>query len=194
MKVLGLTGGIGMGKSTVVQLLRQRDVPVVDTDELAHELVQPGQPALAEIKAAFGQTIVGEDGQLRREALAEIVFADPEARVRLEAILHPRIRERWLDQVERWRQQGHALGVVVVPLLFETQAETQFEDVVCVACTAATQQRRLRARGWTEEQVRQRLGAQWPSERKMAAAKGVIWTEGGLDVLAAQLDRILSRC
>jgi dephospho-CoA kinase len=194
MKVLGLTGGIGMGKSTVVQLLRQRGVPVVDTDELAHELVRPGQPALAEIVAAFGRNIAGEDGQLRREALADIVFADPEARVRLESILHPRIREHWLTQAEKWRQQDRALGVVVVPLLFETQAEMEFDEVVCVACTAATQQQRLRARGWTEAQIRQRVAAQWSSERKMTAADCVVWTEGGMDVLSAQLDRILSRC
>src|ERR1035441_6505066 len=100
MKVLGLTGGVGMGKSTSAQLLRDRGVRVVDTDDLARQVVEPGQPALAEVLAVFGPEIVGPDGRLRRNELARLVFADPAARRQLEAILHPRIRVLWRAQVE----------------------------------------------------------------------------------------------
>ena len=96
MKVFGLTGGIGMGKSVAAQFLRERGARVVDTDEFARQLVEPGQPALAEIQTVFGNNVVAPNGELRRDQLARIVFADAAARKKLEAILHPRIRERWL--------------------------------------------------------------------------------------------------
>lgn len=190
MKVLGLTGGIGMGKSTSVQLLRARGVPVVDTDDLARQVVEPGQPALTEVLAAFGAQFSGPDGQLRRAELARRVFADPAALRQLEAILHPRIRALWHAQVETWRAAGRPLAVVVIPLLFETKAETELDATICIACSAATQQQRLRARGWSPEQIAQRLQAQWPVERKMARADYVVWTEADLDVHAAQIERL----
>ena len=193
MKVLGLTGGIGMGKSTAARLLAKRGVPIVDTDELARQLVQPGQPALAEVIQAFGPHITGPDGQLRRAELARIVFADPAARKRLEDILHPPIRELWRAQVRAWREEGRSLAVVVIPLLFETGAEAELNATICVACSAATQQERLLARGWPCEQVQQRVQAQLPVEQKMARANYVVWTEAGLDVHAEQIDRILRR-
>jgi dephospho-CoA kinase len=191
MKVFGLTGGVGMGKSTSAQLLQSRGAVVVDTDELARQIVEPGQPALAEVREAFGQDIVGPDGQLQRGKLAGIVFADAAARRRLEAILHPPIRDLWHAQVETWRKEGKPLAVVVIPLLFETQAESEFDTVICVACSAATQHERLRARGWTPEQIEQRRAAQMPIEEKMARSHRVIWTEGDMDVHERQICRIV---
>jgi dephospho-CoA kinase len=191
MKILGLTGGIGMGKSTSAQLFRERHVAVVDTDDLARQVVMPGQPALAEVVAAFGPLVIGPDGCLRREEVARRVFADSSARQQLEKILHPRIRELWRAQMRTWRAEGRPLAVVVIPLLFETKAETELDLTICVACSAATQQERLRARGWTANQINQRLQAQWPTEQKIARADYLIWTEGSLDVHAAQIDRIL---
>jgi dephospho-CoA kinase len=191
MTLLGLTGGIGMGKSAADQLLRDRGVAVVDTDLLAREIVEPGQPALAEVQALFGPELIGPDGRLRRDELARRVFADPAARQQLEAILHPPIRSLWRAQVETWRAEGRPLAIVVIPLLFETKAETGFDATICVACSPATQRRRLLARGWPAEQIKQRIDAQWPAENKMARAEYVIWTEGGLEVHAEQLDRIL---
>lgn len=193
MKVLGLTGGIGMGKSTSAQLLRARGVPVVDTDDLARQIVEPGQPALAEVLAAFGPQFAGPDGQLRRDELARRVFTDPAARRQLEDILHPRIRALWHAQVETWRAEGRPLAVVVIPLLFETKAEVELDATICIACSAATQQQRLRARDWSPEQIEQRLQAQWPVETKMARADYVVWTEADLDLHAAQIERILRR-
>jgi len=193
MKVLGLTGGIGMGKSTSGQLFRARGVPVVDTDDLARQVVEPGQPALAEVLAAFGLEFAGPDGQLRRDELAQRVFADPAARRRLEEILHPRIRALWRAQTETWRAEGLPVSVVVIPLLFETKAEAELDATICVACSAATQQERLRTRGWSIEQIQQRLQAQWPAETKIQRADYLVWTEAGLDVHAVQIDRILRR-
>ena len=190
MKLLGLTGGIGMGKSTAAEFLRTRGAQIVDTDELARQLVQPGQPALTEIQTEFGKKVIAPDGQLRREELAEIIFADAAARKKLETILHPRIRERWLAQVEIWRRENRALAIVVIPLLFETRAESHFNKIICVACSAPTQRQRLLSRGWTPNQIKQRLAAQWPVEQKISRADFVVWTDGAPDVQASQLERI----
>jgi len=203
MKVCGLTGGVGMGKSTAAGFLRARGAQVVDTDELARQFVQPGQPALAEIKKEFGDEIISSAGELKRGELARIVFADSAARKKLESILHPRIRERWLAQIEIWRaapkrsdggrKENCRLAVVVIPLLFETQAESQFDKIICVACSAASQQKRLLERGWTPEQIRQRNAAQMPVDRKIIRADFVIWTDGDLDSHARQVERICKR-
>ncbi len=190
MKLHGLTGGIGMGKSTSGNLLRERGVCVADTDLIARELVEPGQPALKEIQECFGADITGTDGRLRRDELGRRVFDDTTARKRLESILHPRIRAVWQEQVERWRAEGQTQAVVIIPLLFETNAVAHFDAVICVACSAASQRQRLLARGLVPEQIEKRISAQWPVEKKMELADRVVWTEAGLDVHAAQLDRI----
>jgi len=192
-KVFGLTGGVGMGKSTVAQWLQQRGVPVVDTDALARKVVEPGQPALAAIQEMFGAAVLGPDGALRRDELARRVFASDMSRKQLEAILHPRIRALWLAQVEEWRAAGVRLGVVVIPLLFETNVAKSFDKVICVACSAASQQQRLATRGWSAEQIQQRIASQWPIEKKLTQADFVIWTEGSPDTTMAQVDRLLAQ-
>ena len=192
MTVIGLTGGIGMGKSTAGKLLQQWLVPVVDTDSLARQVVEPGQPALREIEAAFGAGVIGPGGRLQREELARLVFADESRRQALEAIVHPRIRELWQSHVALWKTEQRSRCVVIIPLLYETGATAQFDSILCIACSAAAQWQRLIARGWTQEQIRQRLGAQWPIQKKMDLANYVVWTEAGLDTHAAQLERIIS--
>ncbi len=193
MKVWGLTGGVGMGKSTAADFLRGQGIPVVDTDHLAAQLVQPGEPALDEIRLQFGSSIVGSDGALRREELARIVFSDAIARRKLEGILHPRIRQAWLDQLEVWRGAAHPLAVVVIPLLFETEAESSFEKILCVACSSEAQWERLAARGWAPDHIRQRIAAQWPIEQKIARADFVVWTEGQLEVHHQQIQQHLRK-
>lgn len=193
MKVCGLTGGVGMGKSTVAETLRARSVPVVDTDELARQLVQPAEPALAEIQNIFGKDIIASDGRLRRDELARMVFSDPAARRKLEAVLHPRIRQGWLAQIEVWRNESHPLAVVVIPLLFETQAESLFDKVLCVACSPAAQSQRLAVRGWDADQIQRRIAAQLPVEQKIARSHFVIWTEGLLEVQHWQVGQILKK-
>lgn len=191
MKTFGLTGGIGMGKSTAAELLRRRGLPVVDSDVIAREIVEPGQPALAEVQRRFGAEIVGKDGRLRRDELARRVFGDPVARRDLEALLHPRIREIWQAQLKSWRDEGTPVAVAVIPLLFETNAQSCFDATICVACSSSTQRRRLRERGWSDMQIDQRNAAQLPVEQKMLLADYAIWTEGPLDVHEAQLGRII---
>jgi dephospho-CoA kinase len=191
MKLFGVTGGAGMGKSTTAEMLGQRGVAVVDTDLIAREIVEPGRPALAEIQKTFGPGLVDEDGCLRRDQLARIVFEDAAARRQLETILHPRIHSVWQKQIERWRSDGLPRVAVIIPLLYETGAESHFDAVICVGCSAATQHDRLRARGWDPDQIDKRIHAQWPAERKMELADYVIWTEAGMDIHAAQLDRII---
>ncbi len=180
-----------MGKSTSADILRRLGVPVIDTDVVAREIVEPGQPALEEIRSRFGDAVIDPAGRLRREVLAGIVFRDAAARAGLEGLLHPRIRARWQEQIRQWREQGEAAGVVVIPLLYETGAEPGFDTIVCVSCSPASQTHRLRERGWSAEQIEQRLAAQWPVGKKMDLAHHVIWTEGDPPTHEAQWRRLL---
>ncbi len=176
-----------MGKTTVANLIALEGAALIDTDIVARQLVEPGQPALAEIADTFGAAFLDESGALRRAELARIVFASQTARSRLEAILHPRIAERWKAQAAEWRRGGVRIGAVVIPLLFEIDAADQFDCTLCVACSAATQRVRLASRGWTTGESEQRLLAQWPIEKKIALSDYVVWTEGELEVAAAQV-------
>ena len=193
MKLFGLTGGVGMGKSTAAGFLLQAGARMADTDEIARALVQPGQAALGEIKNEFGEKILAADGSLNRAALAEKVFTNEAARKKLEAILHPRIREGWRAQVESWRKENCAVAVVVIPLLYETQAEIYFDKIICVACSPSSQIERLKARAWTPEQIQQRIAAQLPVEQKIAHSHYVVWTEGLLENSRRQLAKILEK-
>ena len=191
MKTIGLTGGVGMGKSTCARFLADMGVPVIDTDELAREFVRPGQPALEEIREAFGPRVFNVAGELDRTALAEIVFADETSRRRLEDILHPRIQQSWQAQVASLAAAGTSLVVVVIPLLYETASESHFDVVVCVACSEAEQSRRLAARGWTVEQSRARRAAQLAVVEKIRRADFVIWSEGELESHREQVLKLL---
>ncbi len=190
MKLYGITGGIGAGKSATIKTWIDLDWAVIDTDDIARELVQPGQDALNEIIAAFGDTVLGADGHLDRKELARKVFENAEARVKLEGILHPRIRDRWTAQVDGWVRSGRQKGVVIIPLLFETAAEKFFDRSVCIACGLATQKRRLSARGWSDVEISQRLSAQWSIDEKMNRADFVVWNESNLEILNRQIEWI----
>jgi dephospho-CoA kinase len=182
-----------MGKSTAADFFEARGAKIVDADKLAHELVQPGQSALLEVKNTFGTGVIAPDGSLGRGELANLVFSDSTARKKLEAILHPLIRERWLAEIEKWRVENCPLAVVVIPLLFETQAEAYFGKIICAACSENARQERLLARGWTPGQIRGRIAAQMPVAEKIARADFVIWTEGDLENHSRQVDGILAR-
>ena len=192
MNLIGLTGGIGMGKSTAAKFLRAMQLPVVDTDEIARLVVEPGQPALDEIKRAFGPELVGPDGRLRRQALADLVFRDGTRRKELESILHPRIRSTWLQAAALWRAEGRAIGVVVIPLLFETGAEVHFDAMICIACSRAQQLERLQGRGWKSDEIERRTNAQQTVTKKIAGSTYVVWSEGSLAIHRAQLQRIIA--
>ncbi|HZM02327.1 MAG TPA: dephospho-CoA kinase [Candidatus Saccharimonadales bacterium] len=186
MKLFGITGGIGMGKSTTGVFLQKSGVEVVDTDLLARQLVEPGQPAFLEIATAFGPSVLSSSGGLDRRQLGRCVFADAEARARLESILHPKIRDLWQGQVKAWREAGSSRAAVIIPLLFETGAESYFDSVICVACSPAAQRARLEKRGWSEVEIQQRLSAQWPVKEKIDRSDFVIWTDATLEAHAAQ--------
>ena len=180
-----------MGKSTAATALEQRHLAVIDTDQLAREATKPGTETLGRIIARFGDRFL-ENGSLRRQELASLVFSDDQARHDLEAILHPWIREQWRLEAQRHIRANEASAVVVViPLLFETAAENEFDAVACVACSRASQQKRLRERGWSDEHIRLRNSAQWPIEQKIASSDYLIWSEGDPENVPRQLDLIL---
>jgi len=181
-----------MGKSTAASLLRERGIPVVDTDELAREVVALGQPALAAISENLGDQLIAPDGSLDRAKLAALIFSDSDARAKLEAILHPRIQSLWESRLKAWRAEGRAVAAVVIPLLFETKAESAFDSVICLACSEATQRARLDSRGWSADQARQRIAAQLAISEKMSRSDHVVWTEGDIATTAKQLERIIS--
>lgn len=191
MVTYGLTGGIGMGKSLAATLLEKRGVPVVDTDVLAREIVEPGRPALAEIRRIFGDEVILESGALNRRKLGEIVFRDEAARKALEGMLHPRIRALWLEKLDRWKRLGKSKAVVVIPLLFETGAEPNFQKIICVGCSEAVQSARLRDRGWSEGEIMRRNQSQWPVPRKIDQSDYVIWNESSIAICEEQLCRII---
>jgi dephospho-CoA kinase len=193
MRLLGITGGIGMGKSAAASLLAARSVPVVDTDDLARQLVIPGSAALSEIRTAFGPDTIGPEGTLERRWLAQRIFSDPAARERLEQILHPRIAAAWRAEVEQWRRDGTATAAVVIPLLFEKGYGSDFDAVVCVACSSGIQRHRLRERGWSEEQIDARNSAQLAVSEKVSRSRFVVWTEGSFEAHAGQWRRVLDR-
>ena len=189
-RVIGITGGVGMGKSTAAKLLRKQGVPVLDSDDVAREVVAVGEPALTEISEIFGADFLNAQGEMDRAKMAAHIFGNDAEREKLEAIIHPRVRERWLAQMETWRADNVPLGVVVIPLLFEVGAEGEFDSVICVACTGNTQRERLLARGWDDAQIAARIAAQMDVTEKIERADQVVWTEGDVSLLREQLQSI----
>lgn len=191
MLIIGLTGGIGSGKSTAAALFAERGVPVIDTDQLARALVEPGQPALAEIVASFGPDVLDTHGRLDRAHLREQVFADAGARQRLEAILHPRIRAG----VIAWLQTHAApYAVVVVPLLLEGNLADLMDRVLVVDVPEAVQRTRAMARdGLTETQFNAILHSQADRTARLNAADEIIDNQGTEQALAEQVDALHRR-
>jgi len=193
MKVLGLTGGIGSGKSMVASMFAQLGADVIDADRLARDVVEPGQPALQEIASAFGRDILLPDGRLDRGKLGRIIFADPVARVTLNAITHPRIRER-MDAEIAARQSGPGVLIVDIPLLYENERTGSVETVIVVWVDTQTQLRRLVERnGLSEHEARQRIAAQMPLDEKRARADVVIDNSGSPENTRRQVDAIYRR-
>ncbi len=181
-----------MGKSAAGEWFRTRGLPMTDSDRIAREVCAAGSPALGEIEARFGREVIGDDGGLLRGELAKRVFDDARNRADLEAILHPRIRAAWKAEAEGWREDGRAVGAVQIPLLFETAAESEFDAVVCLACSPEVQRARLKDRGWDEEEIARRIASQLPLGEKMERSDFVVWNESGLVELGEQLERVLS--
>ena len=178
---IGLTGGIGSGKSAAGDVFAALGAAVIDTDLLSRELVEPGQPALAEIVAEFGTAMLDPDGRLDRARLRERVFADSAARKRLEGILHPRIRQEMLRRAE---DTGAAYVVFVIPLLFETGQQALVDRVLLIDVPEATQRRRVAERdGLDSTQIDAVLAAQTDRRTRLGLADDVISNDGSLDEL-----------
>jgi dephospho-CoA kinase len=184
---IGLTGGIGSGKSTVAALLAARGAVVVDADRIAREVVEPGTPGLASVVEAFGQRILSADGSLDRAALAGIVFADPEARARLDALVHPLVRQRTAELVAA--ASADAVVVNDVPLLVETGQASSYDVVLVVQADPEIRVARLVQRGLAEQDARARLASQATDEQRRAVADVVLDNSGTPEELAAQVDR-----
>jgi dephospho-CoA kinase len=192
MRIIGLTGGIASGKSTFAAALRALDVPVLDADALARAAVAKGMPALAEIAAAFGGDVLTPGGDLDRQRMGERVFADPAARARLEAIIHPRIRAVFKEEVATRAVLGHTLLFYDVPLLYESRLEAAVELVVVVWAPREVQLARLTVRdGLSRSAAEARLAAQLPLDEKAARADIVVSNDGDLAALQAKAPRLL---
>jgi dephospho-CoA kinase len=175
MRLIGLTGGIATGKSTVARMLHARGATIIDADELAREVVRPGTPALRDITARFGIGILDTGGALDRAALADIVFADDTARRDLERITHPRVVELMQQRIADAFARDAPLVIVDIPLLFETGRDGMFEATLLVHAPPDVQLQRIMARdGLSEADARRRLEAQLPIEDKRARATWVI--------------------
>ncbi len=190
-RLIGLTGGIATGKSTVARLIAERGIPVLDADQLAREAVEPGQPALAEIAGQWPE-VIGAGGRLDRKRLGAIVFADADARRRLEAILHPRIAELCDARAAALAAAGHELAFYEASLLVETGRHHNFDGLVVVTASPETQIARAMARDHlTRDQARARIDAQLPIAEKVAVATHVIDNSGDATATAAQVARLL---
>jgi len=192
LKVIGLTGGIGSGKSTVAKLIGELGVPVLDADQLAREVVEPGRPALAEVAAAWPEAI-GPDGKVARKRLADIVFADPAQRLRLEAIMHPRIQALADERLAELARKGHALAFYEASLLVESGRYKDFDGLVVVTASPETQLERLLARGdLTEPEAQARIDAQLPLLAKVRVATHLVDNDGELEATKSQVERLLA--
>lgn len=191
MKWIGLTGGIGSGKSTVAEILKENGVSVVDADVVAREVTQKTGPGFSPVVQEFGQEILNAQGELDRRKIAEIVFRDPKKLLKLEAILHPLVGAEVKKRRAQLESKGCEFAVYDVPLLFEKKLNTQFDAVVVVNCSLDTQIKRTVARsGLTEREVRDRIAAQVPLSEKVKQADYVIENEGSLAELKIQVSEL----
>ncbi len=188
---VGLTGGVAAGKSAVATMLAELGAVVVDADLLAREVVAPGTDGLAEVVAAFGEGVLGPDGALDRPALGAVVFADADARRRLEAIIHPRVRAR-AAELEAAAPAG-ALVVHDIPLLVETGQSGSFDAVIVVDAPREVQvERMVRERGLTPAEAEARIAAQATREERLAAATYVVDNSGTWDDLRQQVAEVVA--
>ncbi len=189
--IVGLTGGIASGKSTVAAMLDELGTPVIDADQIAREVVEPGEPALDEIREAFGEAVIGEGGALDRPALGEVVFSDPAARKRLEAITHPRIGQRMMERADELREAGHRWVVYDAALIVENGMHRWLDSLIVVAADPEVQLERIVERDdISAEQAQSRIDSQMPLAEKIAVADYVVDNNGTLEETRRQVEDI----
>ncbi len=197
MKTIGITGGIGSGKSETVRILGEIGAEAIDADEAAHEVYEPGSEGWREVKAAFGDEVVGADGKIDRGRLGGLVFGDPEKLERLNGIVHPRARAIVAKRLDQARTAGRALAVVEAALLLEAGWDDMFDEVWAVVTPDDEAARRAARRGMDGDQVRARMRAQMSNAERMARADVSIDNSRGLDdlsaIVVAQAQRLLAQ-
>lgn len=191
--IIGLTGSIATGKSTVAGRLRELGLPIVDADEVARKVVEPGSETLAAIHAAFGEEALLPDGSMNREAIGRQIFADQSKREQLNAIIHPAIRQEMLRQRDAHVAAGESIVIMDIPLLFESKLQHFVDRIVVVGTTVETQMTRLMKRNaLSEEEARQRIQSQIPVQEKMDQADDVLLNEESVDDLYDQVDKLVA--
>lgn len=192
MRVIGLTGGIASGKSTVAALIKAHGIPVIDADQLAREAVLPGSPGLKQVVAVFGPEVVHKDGTLDRAVLAEKIFADPAARKNLESIVHPAIKQLARQYLEELRREGVPVVFYMAPLLIEAGAVDRVDEIWVVYLDREVQLERMQHRdSLSREDAEKRLAAQMPMDEKKAHGRIVIDNSGDLEALEKRVKAVL---
>ncbi len=191
----GLTGGIATGKSTVGLMFVELGCHLIDSDRITHELFEPGHPVNREVAAAFGDRVTGPDGRIDRSVLGGIVFEDPQARAKLNAIVHPAViarQQEWLRQMEA--ADPHGIAIVDAALMIEIGTYRNYDKVIVVTCAPGIQQQRLRLRsGLSEEQIERRIASQMPMAEKTKFADFVIDNSGGLPETRRQVQEVYEK-
>ena len=194
MKWIGLTGGMGTGKSTAAQILRQLGYNVADADQLARQALQKSTQGYQKVIQVFGPGLIDEAGEIDRTALAKVVFSSKENLKKLEDITHPWIQDQVQKLRKTWIQEGQKVAFYDVPLLFEKKLKAQFDAVLLISCSEKLQRLRLHARNsMTDEQISSRLAHQIPMDQKKIQADFVIENEGSLEDLKSKVQDVLKK-
>jgi dephospho-CoA kinase len=194
LKWIGITGGIGTGKSTVAEILRELGLPIVDADQVAREVVEPGSPGLQSVVDAFGVEVLNQDKSLDRQAMAKIVFQNSQKLEILERILHPLIQTRVAIYKEKFRSNGASFAFYDIPLLFEKNLRKQFDLVIVVNAPREQILERLQKRNrWSPQEIEDRIRAQIPLDQKVAAADYIIQNDGDLAHLRDQVTKVIKQ-
>ena len=194
MKVIGITGGIGTGKSTVSEYLRNKGYRIIDADEISRSMTRKGSPVLDEIAEAFGPDMIGPDGELLRQRMAQVVFSDPVKKEKLERIVTDRVVEETRRQADELREQGDGLGFLDAPLLFEAGCDRFTDGVWLVTADPELRIQRVMERDQcSREQVMARMANQMPEEEKRKRSTEILDNSGDLDDLLQKIDALLAK-
>ena len=192
--IIGLTGSIASGKSTISAMLKEKGFPIIDADLVARQVVKPGTSTLLEIEQVFGQEVLHVDGTLNREALGQIIFHDAAKRKQLNDLMHPAIRTEMLRQRDELLENDHTNLIMDIPLLFESRLQHFVDEILVVSVTEETQLQRLMARNsLSQEEAKARIQSQLPISEKEKGADAVIYNNGSIEESKEQLERIIAK-